>query len=124
MIEPNYTAESMLDVLLDRHQIITIVVMPGLCAGLGGFPADVPLKLNLGHTLQPPMAIRTESTGLDFFASFNGAPRTIHVPWPALLFAGTEAALRQLLTDAERPTVTKREDNVVAVDFAAKRGRK
>lgn len=111
----------MLDVLLERHQVVTIVVMPRACSGLGQFPPDVPLRLNLGHSLRPAMAIRTGAAGLDFSASFSGCPTAVHVPWGGLLFAGTESALRQILTGPE-PAAPVREGNVTKVDFS--KGRK
>lgn len=122
MIEPTYTPASMLDVLLDRHQIIAIVVLPGKCAGLDAFPPEVPLRLNLGHTLKPDMLIRTDAPALSFSASFRGVPTRVQVPWAALMFAGTDAALQTLLeTDAPPPArgaAMVHEGNVVKVDFA------
>ena len=118
MLEPTYTPESMLDALLDRHQQIAIVVMPGACSGLEGYPAEVPLRLNVGHSLQPPMAIRTAPDALTFWASFGGTSTKVRIPWGALMFAGTEAALLKALegTKPEPPAGTG--GDVIRVDFA------
>lgn len=122
MLEPTYTPESMLDALLDRHQQIAIVVMPGACSGLEAFPPAVPLRLNLGHTLKPDMLIRTSPDALMFWASFSGCPTKVQVPWGALMFAGTDAALSQLLKGEAPPpargAIMAHEGNVVSVDFA------
>lgn len=117
MIEPTYTPASMLDVLLDRHQIVAIVVLPGMCTGLEAFPPEVPLKLNLGHTLKPDMLIRADAAALSFHASFRGVPTRVQVPWAALMFAGTDAALQTLLAERApaRPKATG--ETVVRVDF-------
>jgi hypothetical protein len=125
MAEPIYTSESMLDALLERHDQIAIVVLPRACLGLGQF-SDDPLRLNIGHGLSPAMHIRTTSRALEFVASFSGQQRVVQVPWGALLFAGTEAALQKVLTDSLAPEtapVTQREGNVLKVDFGARRGR-
>ena len=110
------------DRLLAAHTIIAIVVLPGQCKGLEAFPPAVPLKLNLGHTLAPPMFIQTDADGITFRASFRGESRLVSVPWAGLCFAGTEAALVQLLKgDAPPPArgaVMAHEGNVVKVDFA------
>lgn len=123
MIEPKYTAESMLAMLLDRNQQIAIVVLPRMCLGLGQF-SDDPLRLNVGHALSPPMNIRTTPVALEFTASFRGQLTKVTVPWGALLFAGTEAALQKVLTAALDPQpapVTERTGNVVKVNFGARR---
>lgn len=123
MIQPKFTAESMLDALLDRHPQIAIVVLPRKCLGLGQFPDD-PLRLNVGHGLTPAMNIRTDARALEFTASFRGKLQNVSVPWGALLFAGTEDALQKVLTDAlapEKAPATERVGNVVKVDFGARR---
>lgn len=107
------------DRLLAAHTIIAIVVLPGQCKGLEAFPPAVPLKLNLGHTLAPPMFIQTDADGVTFRASFRGESRLVSVPWAGLCFAGTDAALSQLLKDlAPKPERAPTEGNVVKVDFA------
>lgn len=122
MINPAYTPESMVDALLDRHDQIAIVVLPRKCLGLGQFPDD-PLRLNVGHALSPAMAIAIDSKCLEFTALFGRTPQRVTVPWGALLFAGTEAALSKVLTAALEPEpapVAEREGNVVRVDFGRK----
>lgn len=111
----------MLDALLDRHQMVTIVVMPGKCIGLARFPKDEPLKLNVGRgaAVTPPMNVTLDAEALEFTASFRGQLQRVTVPWGGLMFAGTEDALRQLLAGPPAPE-PEREGNVVKVDFGAR----
>ena len=113
--------------LLDRNQIVRIVVLPCLCKGLHGYPPVQPLPLNLGWALKPDMNIQATETGIEFRATFQGEPRAVSVPWEALLFAGTIDQFQQLLAErapkdpAPADLVTGRNGNVVHVDFQKKR---
>ena len=122
----SYTPESMLDALLDRHQLVTIVVMPGRCIGLARFPATIPLVLNVGRgaAVTPPMAVRLDSEALEFTASFRGELQRVTVPWGALMFAGTREALQKALdahAAASPKAVVADGSNVVRAQFGAQK---
>jgi hypothetical protein len=124
--------------ILDRRQLVTellaqnpmvvIFVLPGACTGLDDFPANRPLRLNIGRQLVPDMCIQVGEYALRFSASFNRVPRSLVIPWSALLFAGTEAHLAELAARAKAasqpstPQATS-DSNVVHVDFRARRRR-
>lgn len=123
--------KKILDDLLGKHAQIIIFAYPAACSGLEAFPADRPLRLNLGYALKPDMCIATDDEGVSFVASFSGAPTSVRVPWTGLLFAGTEANFAECVKkaiamqrEAERPKTEQAPgSNVVHVDFAA-RGKK
>lgn len=123
------TPESALNYLLANHTQLVLFVLPDQCTGLGEFPPGEPLRLHVGYGLLPPMAVEVRADGLAFAASFRGVPRSVWVPWVALLFAGSEDMLAQLRArlraQAERATAAPAPDggtdNVVRVDFAAKK---
>jgi hypothetical protein len=123
MTEPKFTAESMVDALLDRHQLVTIVVMPGQCIGLARFPKDIPLTLNVGRgdAIQPPMFVKLDSEALEFTACFRGDYQRVTVPWGALMFAGTQDALRQLLAGAGAPAAEQPAAPAPVVSLAERR---
>lgn len=114
--------KAVLDLLM-RHTMLVAVVTPGGCVGLADFPPAAPLRLNLSTDprMTPPMRIEVTDTGLSFFASFRRVSRSVEVPWAALLFFGTEAALEQACKPPVAPAPkVEREGNVVKVDFGAR----
>lgn len=121
---PDQMARLMTDLLQVNDQI-RLVVYPRACSGLEDFPLDVPLTLNIGHALAPPMNIEVGgAAGLTFRASVRGRCRAVHVPWEGVLFAGNEAAFQETLARAARLQVAARSgaaagtaDNVVRVDL-------
>ena len=117
---------------LSGNLIVSIVVLPGACTGLDDFPRAVPLRLDLSEAFSPPMWPVASAEGLDFRASFSRVDRHVHVPWTALRWAGIPG------TDSQKPPTQQAvaalparnlavvadgdpKDNVVRVDFRAKR---
>lgn len=119
--------------LLEKNDLVVLFVLPSQgCHGLDDFDPDRPLRINLGHGLVPAMNIRVLREGLVFDASFAGRSRWVSVSWNAVLFAGSERNLAEVMAKALRlqqvarrppPVQDGATSNVVQVDFS-KRGAK